>query len=91
MGEVACFGGWARPRQTRDPNLQGAGLSLAVSVLGRDIRILWGLAQPGIGGHSVLVYFVSITYLWLSSQDASFPEIRLNLSGQVAAFHPITV
>lgn len=29
-----------------------------------------------------------MTYLRLRSQAASFPEFRLNFSGQVVAFHP---
>lgn len=64
---------------------------LALIVLRAGCHSPEGKLSRGIGGHLISVYFVLITYSWLRSQAASFPEIRLNLLGQVAAFHPIMV
>lgn len=93
--KLAPWGKWlalvaGQTKTEQRPESLGSWALSAVSDLGR-MSGLSGVSSAGNRGPSSLVYFVLITYLWLSSNDASFPEIRLNLSGQVAAFHPITV
>lgn len=66
---------------------QEPGFSLVI-VLQAGSHCPQRVSLLGTDGHPASLHLVLITYLWLRSQAASFPEIRLNCFGHVAASHP---